>query len=77
MLLGMARNDLTIGETIMLSDKAKSFLAKDPTFIGEVKGHKYYEHPTLGDESPLIEITPKGKVRISEFWELPSEYELD
>lgn len=59
-----------------LSDKAKAFLAKSPTHIGTVSGRAYYEHPTLGDESPLIEITPEGKVRVSEWYDLPRPCDL-
>ena len=59
-----------------LSDKAKAFLSKNPTLIGTVAGHRFYEHPDLGDESPLIEITPAGKVRRSEFWEVPDLWDL-
>jgi hypothetical protein len=60
----------------MLTEKAKAFLAKNPTAIGTVAGHKFYEHPTLGDESPLIVITPDGNVQVSDFWELPTREEL-
>ena len=59
-----------------LSANAKAFLANDPTLIGIVAGHYFYEHPTMGDESPLIVITPDGKKRTSDFWELPTVEEL-
>lgn len=55
-----------------VSDKAKAFLAKNPTLIGRVNGTDFYEHPTLGDESPLIMVMPSGELRRSEHWELPS-----
>ena len=55
-----------------LSDKARAFLAVNPTFIGIVAGHYFYEHPTRGDESPLIMISPNGKKTLSDHWELPS-----
>ena len=54
-----------------LSEKSREFLSRYPTLIGIVAGSYYYEHPTLGDESRLIVISPDGKKSISEFWELP------
>lgn len=62
--------------TATLSDKARTFLAKKPTLIGCVAGHRFYEHPTYGDESPLIMITPDGKVKRSDHWELPAIEDL-
>ena len=59
-----------------LSDKAKAFLAKGPYYIGIVAGHTFYEHPTYGDESPLVVIGLDGNVKVSDFWELPSREEL-
>ena len=59
-----------------LSDKAKAFLDRKPTYIGTVSGYRFYEHPTLGDESPLVMITLEGKVRVSTFWELPDAFEI-
>jgi hypothetical protein len=59
-----------------LSDNARAFLARNPTMIGVVAGHWFFEHPTMGDESPLVVITPDGKKRLSDFWELPSVEEL-
>jgi hypothetical protein len=59
--------------TKQLSDKAKAFLARKPTFIGTVNGIDYYEHPIYGDENPLVLIDRDGKVRDSAHWELPVE----
>ena len=59
-----------------LSDKAQKFLAKKPTLIGSVAGSKFYEHPTGGDESPLIEITPQGTIILTGWWDLPTVDEL-
>jgi len=59
-----------------LSDKAKAFLEKKPYLIGTVAGHTFYEHPTYGDESPLVMITPEGKVKVSAFWDMPTASEL-
>jgi hypothetical protein len=59
-----------------LSEKAERFLAKKPEYIGTIRGYRFYEHPTLGDESPLIVITPGGKLRKSDFWELPDGLDI-
>ena len=57
------------------TDKARAFLAKNPTLIGRVLGVDLYESPTYGDESPLIAITPDGRVKKTDHWELPSALE--
>jgi hypothetical protein len=46
-------------------------LAQTATHIGTVCGVPFYEHPTLGDECPLLYITAAGAVGVSDFWELP------
>lgn len=51
-------------------------LAKEATLIGTVCGVPFYEHPTLGDESPLLYINKEGKAKVSDHWELPSYDEL-
>lgn len=51
-------------------------LTKVATHIGTVCGVPFYEHPTLGDESPLIYITEDGRAKVSDFWELPCIEEL-
>ncbi|GAB5503446.1 hypothetical protein [Pyruvatibacter sp.] len=58
-----------------MTPKATAFLAKNPTFIGAVAGYRFYEHPTLGDESPLVYIKD-GRVGLSDFWEVPTLDEL-
>ena len=62
--------------TNTLSDKAQTFLANKPYLMGVVAGYKFYEHPTRGDESPLLVIGPDGKLKLSDHWELPSREEL-
>jgi hypothetical protein len=59
-----------------LSDNAKAFLKNKPVLLGTVAGHWFYEHPTKGDESPLVVITPNGKAILSTFWEVPSMEDL-
>lgn len=60
-----------------LSEKAKAFMLKSPTYIGTVMGHKLYEHPTRGDEEYLYAITPDGKVKKTCWYEMPSCYEIE
>jgi hypothetical protein len=60
----------------ILSDNAKVFLKLNPVLLGNVAGHWFYEHPTKGDESPLVVITPNGEKRLSGFWEVPSMEDL-
>lgn len=45
-------------------------------YIGTVAGIKFYEHPTRGDESPLM-ILKDGKLVRSPFWELPDLAEVE
>jgi hypothetical protein len=58
-----------------LSKLAADFLAKNPTLIGTVNKHGFYEHPTRGDCSPLIVITADGKKKFTDFWDLPTSAE--
>lgn len=51
-------------------------LAAMGTLIGSVCGVPFYEHPVHGDESPLLYITKDGRVKLSDFWELPTVEEL-
>lgn len=57
------------------TDKAKR-VAKEATLIGSVCGVPFYEHPVHGDESPLLYITKDGRVKLSDFWEMPTVDEL-
>jgi hypothetical protein len=57
------------------TDKAKK-IASSATLIGVVAGVPFYESPAYGDESPLLYITKDGRVKISDYWELPDYDEL-
>lgn len=54
------------------TEKAIAFLAKNPTLLGTVHGVDLYEHPELGDESPLVAITADGRLKKTDHWEVPS-----
>ena len=58
--------------TSNLSGKSAAFLAKNPTLLGTYKGVSYYEHPTKGDDHPMIEITADGRKLISDYWDMSS-----
>jgi len=48
-----------------------------PTFIGTVAGIRFFEHPTVGDESPLVIFDSNIKRWvITEFWEVPGIEDL-
>jgi hypothetical protein len=46
----------------------EQFLAKNPTEIATVRGVTFYEHPTKGDEAPLVAIH-EGRVVITDAWD--------
>lgn len=54
----------------------KKFLSFKPTKIGTVGGISFYEHPTMGDEFPLIALVGQSAVA-TEWWELPFRDEVD
>jgi len=44
-------------------------------YVGVVAGVRFYEHPTRGDESPLM-VLRDGRLVPSPYWELPTLDEL-
>ena len=54
-----------------MTPKATKFLAKNPTLICRIHGVRFYEHPTRGDESPLLAILPDGRLIRTDFWDRP------
>lgn len=60
-----------------LTELASAFLSRNPTLIGIVAGIRFYEHPTYGDESPLVAILPDGRKKLSPYWECPDACELE
>lgn len=59
-----------------LTERAKKFLARNPTLIGRVAEYEFYEHPELGDETDLKVITPDGRLKSSGFYDLPTLEEV-
>ena len=51
-------------------------VAREGTLIGIVCGVPFYEHPTLGEDAPLFYLTKDGRVKVSDFYELPTLDEL-
>ncbi len=58
------------------TNKARGFIARNPTFIGRVLDVDFYESPIYGDEVPLVAITSDGELRHTHNWELPSHDEI-
>lgn len=58
-----------------LTPNAKKFLAKNPTLLGTKFGYKFYEHPTLGDETDIKTITPDGKLLSTDCYDMDSIHE--
>lgn len=46
-----------------------------PTYLFTVAGISLYEHPTLGDDHPLL-AKHNGKYIATDFWEKPDHYEM-
>lgn len=63
-------------ELIVRPLSREKVLAKTPTLVGVVAGIRFYEHPTRGDESPLIaDAGPEG-FGLTDHWELPDVFDL-
>jgi len=54
----------------------EKLMNQNPTLIGRVEGIEFFEHPALGDESPLIAVT-KDYCGVTEFYELPTRDEVE
>jgi hypothetical protein len=57
------------------TDKAK-YVAQKANLIAIINGVPFYEHPELGDEVQLLYITKAGKVKRSDFYEVPEVQDL-
>jgi len=57
---------------MILSDKAKAFLAKNPAKLGVSGNRTYYEHPDFGGEVPMFYISEEGKLKKSVHWDMES-----
>lgn len=53
----------------------EKLMQNNPTLIGRVSGIEFFEHPFLGDESPLIAVTT-DHCGLTEFYELPTSDEV-
>lgn len=54
----------------------EKLMKHNPSMIGMVLGIRFYEHPILGDESPLIAVT-KDYCGVTEFYELPTREDIE
>lgn len=55
--------------------KERSMDTNEPLFT--VSGVKFFEHPTRGDESPLLYEEADGVYRASPWWDRPTADEVD
>jgi len=55
---------------------AAKVLAANPTLIGTVLGIRFYEHPSLGDETGLIVIDLNGVAYQTDWYDLPRDVDL-
>lgn len=58
------------------TEQTAKFLALNPTLIGTVLGVQFFEHPTYGDESPLLAMNKSGLLVDTGYYELPSFHEV-
>lgn len=58
-----------------LTENAQKFLAKNPTLLETKWGYSFYEHPTLGDETDIKMITPDGKYKSTDCYDMESIHE--
>ena len=59
-----------------LSEKAKQFLAQQPTLLATIGGYGLYECPVYGDEGFIMAITPNGRLKRTGFIEIPIDDEI-
>jgi hypothetical protein len=66
---------LKLKENKMTPEKWKKLQRHNPTFLKEVCGVSFYEHPLLGDEYPVIAVMPDGQI-MDDWWDIPTEDEM-
>ena len=62
-------------EHISKSYDLDKFMARNPYYMGQTLNFRFYEHPTMGDEAPLI-ISNGKECGLSHYWEIPSIEEM-
>jgi len=60
---------------IMRHYNKEKFMSANPTLIGVVNGIRFYEHPTCGDEVPLVAVSDDF-CGLTDFWDLPEFEDL-
>ena len=43
----------------------EKFLALEPYLFDQIGGYRFFEHPKLGDEAPIMMLTPNDKFLVS------------
>jgi len=59
-----------------LYPNAAKLMSRNPTLMGIVAGYRFYESPTYGDEAPFLMITPEGKLKHTDCFELPEAQDI-
>lgn len=67
---------MTFAKLITKQYQRDAFFAHNPTLIGIVADFKFWEHPTKGDEAPLIIENKAGQIGLSHWYELPDFAEI-
>ncbi len=57
------------------ASKMRTFIGMRPTQVFTAHGVTLYEHPKLGDESPLLAVWGR-KIYKTDFWDAPHRDEL-
>jgi len=52
------------------------FKAMNPTLLMQINAYQLYEHPTRGDEAPIMMLTPDDVLVSTGFWDL-GDFDLD
>jgi len=55
----------------------EKFLSLNPYLLGQFGNYRLYEHPTRGDESPIMMLTPNNAALVSTgFWDM-GDFDLE
>ena len=60
--------------TVYNVPKTKTFQA---TVLGRHNGQTFVEHPTMGDESPILMVKEDGTLELTDAWDMNSVYSGD
>jgi hypothetical protein len=59
------------------STKIEKFLSLNPYLLGQFGKYRLFEHPTRGDEAPVMMLTPNNAALVSTgFWDM-GDFDLE